>query len=93
MIGDDHITRWATVERGTGERLHVLSPTDSCRDRLATLLFWKDFSGLEQALAVFQAQRSDIDLALIRDWCARERQPEAYEIFATRLGDLGLLSG
>ena len=93
MIGDDYITRWATVERGNGERLHVLSPTDSCRDRLAALLFWNDFSGLEQALAVFRAQRSHIDLALIKDWCARERRPEAYEIFAARLGDLGLPSG
>jgi hypothetical protein len=58
MIGDDHITRWATVERGGGERLHVLSPTDSCRDRLAALLFWQDFSGLEQALAVFRRGRA-----------------------------------
>jgi hypothetical protein len=67
MIGDDHIARWATVDRG-GERLHVLSPTDSCRDRLAALLFWRDLSGLEQALAVFRAQRSEMDLPLIRDW-------------------------
>ena len=93
MIGDDHITQWATVERGGGERLHVLSATDSCRDRLAALLFWNDFSGLEQALAVFRAQRSEIDLALIKDWCARERQPAAFEMFANRLGGLGLLSG
>jgi hypothetical protein len=90
MIGDDYITRWATIERG-GERLHVLSPTDSCRDRLAALLFWNDFSGLQQALAVFRAQQGEIDLALIRDWCARERQPEPFAIFEARLRYLGLL--
>jgi hypothetical protein len=90
MVGDDHITTWATVTRGE-QRLHVLNPTDSCRDRLAALLFWKDYSGLEQALAVYRVRHAEIDLAAIRDWCDRERQPTAYATFETRLRALGLI--
>ena len=73
----------AWVRRGP-EVLHVLSPTDACRDRLAGFLFWNDFSGLEQALAVFRAQRRRISLKVIREWCARERQSEKGELFVAR---------
>lgn len=87
-VGDDLITTWKTVRR-RGEVLHVLSPTDSCRDRLASFLFWNDFSGLEQALAVFRACPKQVDLELIEDWCRRERHPEAFAVFAARVRALG----
>ena len=89
MIGDDHVTTWQTDRRGD-EVIHVLSPTDCCRDRLAALLFWNDFSGLEQALAVCSAQWNRIDLHAIREWCDRERQLPKFDLFANRLADLGL---
>lgn len=82
-VGDDLITRWSTVRRGA-EVLQVLSATDACRDRLASFLFWNDFSGLEQALAVLRAQRRKVNVALIREWCARERQAEKGELFFAR---------
>jgi hypothetical protein len=90
MVGEDHITRWSTARR-RAELLHLLSPTDCCRDRLAALLFWNDFSGLEQALAVVRARRDEIDLALIRHWCVRERHPAKYALFEQRLRHEGLL--
>jgi len=86
MIGDDVITHWNTDERNE-ELLHVLAPTDSCRDRLAALLFWNDFSGLEQALAVCRAQSDRVDLGVVRDWCKRERALDKYELFHKRLGE------
>ena len=89
MIGDDLIRAWETETRKK-ERLHILSPTDCCRDRLAALLYWNDFSGLEQALAVCRAQWSRIDVAAIRDWCGRERQREKCDLFERRLAALGL---
>jgi hypothetical protein len=89
MIGDDLVKAWETQTRRK-ERLHILSPTDCCRDRLAALLYWNDFSGLEQALAVCRAQWRRIDLAPIRDWCARERQREKFDLFEKRLAKLGL---
>jgi hypothetical protein len=84
MIGDELITRWNTSRRDE-EILHILSPTDSTRDRLAAFLHWNDFSALEQALAVCTAQRPEIDLDLIRAWCVHEGQLDKYELFRSRL--------
>ena len=83
-VGEDLIKSWTTVER-EGEVLHVLSPTDCCRDRLASFLFWNDFAGLEQAIAVFHARSSEVDLSAIEDWCRREGHPEKYALFASRI--------
>ena len=84
MIGDEIITRWITSQR-EHELLHVLSPTDSARDRLAAFLHWNDFSALEQALAVCAAQRREIDVDVIRAWCVHEGQLDKYELFRSRL--------
>ena len=84
MIGGDLVTTWDTVQRGS-EILHVLSATDSVRDRLAALLYWNDFSALEQALDVAAAQRPHIDLDAIREWCAREGHAEKFGLFRDRL--------
>lgn len=83
-IGEDLVTTWSSVRRKK-EVLHVLSPTDSCRDRLASYLFWNDFSGLEQALAVQQARPQEISLKAVRDWCRREGHAQKYDLFAARL--------
>lgn len=83
-IGDDLIKTWSTVRRG--ERvLHVLTATDSVRDRLAAYLFWKDFSGLDQALAVARAQRELVDLAAVEAWCLREGHPQRFRDFRAEL--------
>jgi len=91
MIGSDVVRSWGTETR-PAERLHVLTPTDCCRDRLAALLYWNDFSGLEQALSVCRAQWRRVDVAAIRDWCERERQREKFELFEKRLARLGLVA-
>lgn len=84
-VGEDLIKSWSTVRRDD-EVLYVLSPTDSCRDRLASFLFWSDFSGLEQAIAVFQARANEVDLNVIEDWCRREGQSQKFGLFASRIG-------
>lgn len=76
--------RWETVKRDV-ELLHVLTPTDSCRDRLASYLFWNDFSGLEQALAVQRARPLEVDLRAVKAWCTRVGQSEKYGLFAARI--------
>lgn len=83
-VGEDRISTWSTFRRKK-EVLHVLTPTDSCRDRLASFLFWNDFSGLEQALSVQRARASEVDLKLIEDWCRREGHPEKFALFAARM--------
>lgn len=82
-VGEDLLQSWST-DRRHDEVLHVLSPTDSCRDRLASFLFWNDFSGLEQALAVLRARHAEVKLAVIEDWCRREGHGRKFELFATR---------
>lgn len=84
-VGDELITTWDTVVRGE-HRLHILSPTDSCRDRLSQFLFWNDFSSLKQALLIQRAHPDRVDLDLIRSWCQRERQLPKYQLFIERLG-------
>jgi hypothetical protein len=83
-VGDELIHRWSTVRRRK-QTLHVLSPTDSCRDRLASFLFWNDFSGLEQAIAVQQARADEVDLKIIEGWCKKEGHPQKFALFASRL--------
>lgn len=81
-VADDLIRTWNTVHRDI-EVLHVLSPTDSVRDRLAAFLFWNDWSGLEQALAVAWV-RLDVDHAIVEDWCRRSGQIAKWDVFADR---------
>lgn len=47
-VGDEHLRNWTTLSEGR-LILHVLSPTDSCRDRLAAFYHWDDLSSLRQA--------------------------------------------
>lgn len=83
-VGEELLTSWRTLRRGD-ELLHVLTPTDCCRDRLANFLFWNDFSGLEQALAVAGTQRAALDLEVIGTWCRREGHAHKFELFRSRL--------
>ncbi|MEO8197812.1 MAG: hypothetical protein ABI689_13940 [Thermoanaerobaculia bacterium] len=48
----------------------ALSPTDSCRDRLAAFYHWSDRQSL--AVAIEIALRNDVDLARIRRWSLSE---------------------
>ncbi len=82
-IGEDLITTWNT-ERRRKQLLHVLTPLDSCRDRLASYLFWNDLSGLEQALAVHRARADEVDLEELRGWCLREGQAKKFELYEAR---------
>jgi hypothetical protein len=59
-------------ERVSVGRRHLLglSPTDSCRDRLAAFYFWNDRQSLDVAVRI--ALRSAVDLKLIRQWSEAE---------------------
>jgi hypothetical protein len=83
-VGDELLMSWRT-ERRDDELLHVLTPTDCCRDRLASFLFWNDFSGLQQALAVAAAQRQALDVGVIAAWCRKEGHLQKFDLFRSRL--------
>ncbi|MBM4117657.1 hypothetical protein FJ251_07900 [bacterium] len=80
MVGGEITRAWDTLHEGAA-LLHILKPTDCCRDRLAGFLFWNDRGSLAQALAVARAQRERIELPVIRAWCEREGQLEKFAEF------------
>jgi hypothetical protein len=61
------VTAWATVRRD-GQVLHVITATDSVRDRFMHYFAWNDYSGLSQAVAVAKAQSDVVDLHAFRAW-------------------------
>ncbi len=78
MIGIDEISVWDTHRRDD-ETLHVLTRTDSVRDRLAAFFHWNDRGSLAIACAV--ASTGSIDIASIRDWSEREGSIEKCREF------------
>ena len=57
----------------------VLSPTDSCRDRLASFYFWGDREALGLAVAI--ARRHDVDFRAIKRWSKSEGELQKYDEF------------
>lgn len=77
-VGGDVITAWETKRRGD-LLLHMISPTDCVRDRLAAAIHWNDVSSVEQAAEV--AIRNPIDMKKIEEWCAREGGSRTFGLF------------
>lgn len=81
-VGEESIQAWRTISRG-GKLLHVIRPEDSVKDRLSAFFYWKDRSGLNQAIAV--ARATDCELAEIEAWAIQEGESDKYQEFLTRL--------
>jgi hypothetical protein len=72
------------VPLGSSERTTLaLSPTDSCRDRLAAFFHWSDRQSL--AVAVEIAHRNEVDLARVRRWSTAEGHVARFEEFEQEL--------
>ncbi len=84
-VGGSLVQQWNTLRDGRMV-LHIISPTDSCRDRLAGFMFWNDRGSLEQAVAVARARRKVVDVGAIRRWCRTEGKVDAFRQFAAELG-------
>jgi hypothetical protein len=81
-IGGDY--RLRPVEHRLGRaRALVLSPTDSCRDRLAAFYHWNDRQSL--AVAVSIALRNRVNLAAIRRWSSAEGAAHGFDEFLAEL--------
>lgn len=81
-VGGDLDVRPVPLIRA-GREVLALSPTDSCRDRLAAFFHWSDRQSL--AVAVEIALRSDVDLARIGRWSASEGHAARFEEFEREL--------
>lgn len=81
-IGDDFNVQPVeyTIRR---TKLIMLSPTDSCRDRLAAFYHWRDYRSLDVAVGI--ARRHRLDVECIRKWSTREGHTSSFEEFMKEL--------
>ncbi|MFQ5744346.1 MAG: hypothetical protein ACE5HV_12270 [Acidobacteriota bacterium] len=82
-IGTDIDIR-PVVHRIGGIGVRLLSPTDSCRDRLAAYYHWNDRQSLNTAVQI--ARHSQIDLKVVETWSNREGASDKFREFLTALG-------
>jgi hypothetical protein len=83
-VGGDLIREWETLRDGE-LLLHIIKPTDCCRDRLAGFLFWNDRGSLDQAVAVARAQSDLVNIEAVRAWCDSENHAEKFAEFQRAL--------
>jgi len=81
-IGSDLAIKPVEVSVGKAVAL-ALSPTDSCRDRLAAFYHWNDRQSLRLAVAVARSQR--IDLGAIKRWSRTEGSLDRFAEFLREL--------
>lgn len=81
-IGDDLAITPVVLEVGDGST-PALSPTDTCRDRLAAFYHWSDRQSLDVAVQV--ALRTRVDISVIRTWSAKEGFESKFSDFLTEL--------
>jgi hypothetical protein len=81
-VGGEYRIRPSERTVGT-QLLTMLSATDSCRDRLAAFIHWRDQQSLRTAATI--ALRNRVDLDTIESWCDREGSPEAFQAFRQTL--------
>lgn len=84
-IGSDLDIHPIEVDGATGSAL-ALSPTDSCRDRLAAFYHWRDWQSLR--LAVRIARAHPVDMQIIERWSQAEGSPEGHQMFLRELARL-----
>jgi hypothetical protein len=72
------------VHRIGGGGVRLLSPTDSCRDRLAAVNHWNDRQSLNTAIQI--ASHRNVDLKAIRVWSRREGASGKFLEFLGALG-------
>jgi len=83
-IGATVVRKIAEI-RASRRTLHLLSPTDCVKDRLAAFYFWNDRQALEQAVLV--AFRQPGDLRDIKSWSRSEGLPERLAEFLRKLNE------
>ena len=81
-VGEAAIEHWQTVTRGELV-LHVIHAEDCIKDRLCAFFYWKDRSGVQQA--VYVAKSVHVDLEEIASWATTEGQEQKFDEVLSRL--------
>jgi hypothetical protein len=84
-IGDDLAIHPVPLAIG-GVSTLALSPTDSCRDRLAAFYHWDDRQSLRLAIEI--ARSHEVDLDMIREWSVKEGMAAKCGEFLREVADL-----
>ena len=66
-----------------GNKLKLLSPTESVMDRLAGYFFWNDMQNLDQAIAIAEAH--PINFTKVKKWAEEEGMTEKYQLYISKL--------
>ena len=85
-IGGDYVHETAMLTNHD-LTLRILHPTDCVRDRLAHFYHWGDYTALGAAVGVAAANRTQIDMRLIRSWSKREQNLVKFAEFERRLSE------
>jgi hypothetical protein len=83
-VGEEVIRNWDTI-REDDRLMHILTPTDCVRDRLAGYLFWHDRQSLAAAVAVAKAHPESVVLKIVEKLCEIEGEKEKFKDFARAL--------
>lgn len=81
-IGEEVVKVNNTIKFSTGS-LHLITPTDCVKDRLAGFYHWNDKQCFEQALMVAKSQ--EVDLVEIEAWSSKERSVKKFKLFLKAL--------
>lgn len=81
-VGGELVRSIRSLELATGV-LHLLSPTDCIKDRLAAFYHWGDRQALDQAILVAAHQR--FDLGDVARWSTAKGQARGFSAFRQRL--------
>ncbi len=81
-IGDD-VNIKPDLQKVGGQTLYIYSPTDCIRDRLASYIHYKARECLDQAVLV--AQKYPFNQKKVKNWCADEGAPQAYDDLMKKL--------
>ena len=79
-VGGDTTVQPVELRRGR-QRTLALSPTDSCRDRLAAYYHWADAGSLTVAVQI--AVKHRVDMGAIAKWSEAEGARSGFDRFAT----------
>jgi DNA polymerase III sliding clamp (beta) subunit (PCNA family) len=72
-----------------GRRLHLLSPTDCVKDRLASYFHWRSRPFFDQAVLICQHKPGWVDLGQIERWCEAEGTVAIFQELRHLLADSG----
>jgi len=83
-VGGDYIQNYDTIQRAS-QKLHIISATDSVRDRLSHYYAWGERASLYAAVDVASAASTNFDLSIVEDWSKREGELGLFGDFVALL--------